>query len=61
VITESPALHIQDVQNAYGNTTIVFTAANSLWKIKQWKTQADSLHLQYFDVAEQGAFELNIE
>jgi competence protein ComEC len=61
VLTKNANISMPQVQNIFGNAIIVFDAANSLWKIKQWKTQADSLHLHYYDVAEQGAFELKIE
>jgi competence protein ComEC len=36
----------------------VFDSSAPLWKIRQWKKQADSLHLRHHSVPELGAFEM---
>jgi competence protein ComEC len=36
----------------------VFDSSNPLWKIREWKKQADSLHLRHHSVPEQGAFQM---
>jgi competence protein ComEC len=36
----------------------VFDGSASLWKIQQWKKEAESLHLRHHSTPEQGAFEL---
>lgn len=35
---------------------IIFDASNSLWKIEQWKTECEKLHLRYYSVPSSGAY-----
>lgn len=38
---------------------VVADATNNLWKIQEWKKQAEQLHLRFHSVPEQGAFLLD--
>jgi competence protein ComEC len=60
VLTKNTKLGLAEITEQYGKCLLVIDASNSLWKIKQWKSEAEFLHLQCFDVIENGAFEYNI-
>ncbi len=38
---------------------VVADATNGLWKIQEWKKQAEQLHLRFYSIPEQGAFLLD--
>lgn len=41
-------------------TEYIFDNSNPLWKIRQWKKAADSLHLRHQTISEQGALEVDL-
>jgi competence protein ComEC len=58
VISNGPRIHIPQLAAIFDCAQYVFDSSNPLWKIRQWKKQADSLHLRHHSVPEQGAFEM---
>ncbi len=60
ILTKNPKFSIASVQKAFLFKTLVFDASNTMWKIRRWKKDCDSLHLRFHSVPEQGAFEMNL-
>lgn len=60
VVSRNPRIRIADLANAFNCRQYVFDGSNSTWKINQWKRDCDSLHLQYFITADNGAYEMNL-
>jgi competence protein ComEC len=56
ILSHNPDITISKLAAAFHCRQYVFDASNSLWKIQQWKTGCDSLHLQSHSVSLQGAF-----
>lgn len=56
LISGSPTLRLERLYAVFDCSQYVFDSSNPLWKIRQWKKEADSLHLRHYTVAEQGAF-----
>ena len=59
IFSHNTNTQLADLVLAIQPSIIVFDGSNSMWKIKQWKTQCEYLHLRHFDTNEQGAFVLN--
>lgn len=59
IISGSPAISINELYRQFHCKTYVFDCSTPLWKIRGWKKEAESLHLQHHSVPEQGAFEYN--
>ncbi|MDE1192516.1 MAG: ComEC/Rec2 family competence protein [Arachidicoccus sp.] len=53
-------LNIQEVHNRFPKAFFVFTNANSLWKIEQWKKSCIGLHLHFHSIPDKGAFVMNM-
>ena len=58
VVTKSPKLNIADIAKVFDCKQFIFDGSNSLYKIKKWVRECDSLHLAYHVCSDQGAFEL---
>jgi len=56
VLQNSPTVTIAYLQQLFKARLYVWDSNNSLWKIRKWKKEADSLHLRHHSVPEQGAF-----
>lgn len=61
VISKNPKLFLPAVLKSFNVKQIVFDGSNSSWKISNWKNICDSSHIPYFNVAEKGAFVMNID
>lgn len=59
IIQNNPSLSISALSRAFDCDLYVFDGNNSLWKIRKWKKEADSLHLRHHSVPELGAFVMN--
>ena len=60
VISKSANIKIAQLANAFDCPLYVFDGSNSLWKIRQWKKDCDSLHLRHYSTQENGAFIMNL-
>lgn len=60
IVSGSPSLRLARLHTVFDCALYVFDASNPLWKIRQWKKEADSLHLRHHTVSEQGAFETDL-
>ena len=60
VISKSANVKIAQLANAFDCPQYVFDGSNSLWKIRQWKKDCDSLHLRHYSTQENGAFIMNL-
>jgi competence protein ComEC len=58
IISGNPKLQLPELATIFDCKKYIFDSSNPLWKIRQWKKQADSLHLRHHSVPEQGAFEM---
>jgi len=59
VISKNPHVRIAELQTVFDCKQFVFDGSNSSWKINQWKTDCDSLHLPNYSTPDKGAFELD--
>ena len=60
ILCGNPRLTIYQLTTVFNCTQYVFDSSNPLWKIQQWKKEADSLHLRHHSTSEQGAFEVDL-
>ncbi|MGI8951264.1 MAG: ComEC/Rec2 family competence protein [Chitinophagaceae bacterium] len=60
IISKNPHINISQIQSVFNCKEIIFDSSNPLWKIEQWKKACDSLHLRFYSVPEQGAFEMDL-
>jgi competence protein ComEC len=56
ILQDNPAITVAQLQQLFWVKIYVWDNNNSLWKIRKWKKEADSLHLRHHSVPEQGAF-----
>jgi competence protein ComEC len=60
IITKNPKIYISQIVQRFDCPQIIFDAANSMWKINNWKKDCDSLHLRHHSVATEGAFIMDL-
>lgn len=60
VLSHNPKMYLSKLAQLFNCKQYVFDASNPAWKIKYWKKDADSLGLQYYVVADKGAFEMDL-
>ena len=60
IISKKPKFTMADINNAFTFKQLVFDSSNPMWKIRGWKKDCDSLHLRFYSVPEQGAFEMDL-
>ncbi|MFZ6025495.1 MAG: ComEC/Rec2 family competence protein [Bacteroidota bacterium] len=56
ILQNNPAVTVAQLQQLFSAKLYVWDNNNSLWKIRKWKKEADSLHLRHHSVPEQGTF-----
>lgn len=56
IISKNAQMSMAALIQIFDCNEYIFDSSNSLWKIKKWKKEADSLHLRHHSVPEQGAF-----
>jgi len=61
LIRNKPNLNIEDISKFFLFEKIIFDASNPQWKIKNWKTDCQKLNIPYYDILENGAFEISLE
>ena len=60
VVSKNPKVYISRLNNSFTIKQIVFDGSVPAGKLKFWKKDCDSLHIPYHDVAEKGAFVMNL-
>jgi competence protein ComEC len=60
ILSGNPNIRISELAAMFNCRQYLFDSSNPLWKIRQWKKDADSLHLRHHTVSEQGAFEADL-
>jgi competence protein ComEC len=60
ILSKSTKIPLGTIQAAFSFRQLVFDSSNPMWKIRRWKKDCDSLHLRFYSVPEQGAFEMNL-
>ncbi len=60
IISKNPKIRIVSLAEIFNCKLFVFDASNPAWKIEKWKEECRSLNLNWYSVAETGAFIYNI-
>ena len=60
ILSKNPKLYFTQLTKIFNCKQYVFDGSNPTWKINYWKKDADSLGLQYYDVAKSGAFIMDL-
>lgn len=60
ILSKKPTITIPEINRVFAFKQLVFDSSNPLLKIRAWKKACDSLHLRFYSVPEQGAFEINL-
>ncbi len=61
IIQNNPNFKMEDISQNFIFEKIIFDTSNSQWKVENWKSDCQKLNIQYFDIFEQGAFEVTLE
>lgn len=61
VITKNPKLYINNIATIFNCNNYIFDGSNPAWKIKYWKKDCDSLHINYHICSLQGAYTLSLK
>ena len=61
IIQNNPNFQMETISQNFIFEKIIFDTSNSQWKVEKWKTDCQKLNFQYYDIFEQGAFELTLE
>ncbi|MBL7778879.1 MAG: ComEC family competence protein [Chitinophagales bacterium] len=56
VLSHSPKLYINKLLNYVDTRLVIFDTSNKDWRVKYWKTDCEKLNLNYWNVADKGAF-----
>jgi len=59
IVSGNCPVSIEEIWKNTNCNIIVADASNTVWKIQQWKKEAEQLHLRFHSVPEQGAFLAN--
>ncbi len=59
LLRNNPKLSVYTLDSIINFDTLIIDASNKYWNIKRWEKQCDSLHIQYWNIKEKGAFVLN--
>lgn len=59
VISKNARVQIAELASVFNCKQYVFDGSNSVYKVRQWKKDCDSLHLQSYSTADNGAFMVN--
>ena len=60
LIRNSPAIDMDDLGQAFNFKKIIFDNSNKKWKVEKWKEQCKNLNIEYYDIAVEGAFILDL-
>jgi len=60
ILSKNPKLYISQLQSSFSLGQIVIDGSVPSWKARLWKKDCDSLRIPYYDVAEKGAFVMNL-
>lgn len=56
IIRESPILNIPDLTQIFSFQQLIFDTSNKKWVVEKWKKECQALNINYYDVAEKGAW-----
>lgn len=60
ILSQNPNISLQEIIQQWPCRQFVADASNPLWKINQWKKEAEALHLRLHSIPESGAFVVNL-
>ncbi|NIM34938.1 MAG: DUF4131 domain-containing protein [Hydrotalea flava] len=60
ILSQNPNVSLLEIHRQWPCKQFVADGSNSLWKINQWKKEAEALHLRLHSIPESGAFTLNL-
>lgn len=61
LVSSSPKIFIEEIQAAFEFEKIIFDSSNKKWKVAEWKEKCEALNIEYYDVAEEGAFVFDLK
>lgn len=56
VVLNNPKFDIRHLKQFISIRQIIFDASNSKWRVEKWKKECEELDIDYYDVAEKGAW-----
>jgi competence protein ComEC len=60
ILSHAKRVNLKQLAEIFDCPLYVFDGSNSLWKIQEWKKEADNLHLRHHSTAEQGALVVDL-
>ena len=61
LLRNSPKIVIDELAHVFDFKQLIFDNSNKKWQVEKWKEQCQELGVKYYDIAEEGAFVLNID
>src|SRR5690606_17556050 len=61
ILSQNANVDLPELIKKFKPEIMIIDGSNSLWKIAQWKSDCEELHLPCFSVAEDGAFILSLQ
>ncbi len=61
LLRNTPKVKLEELRETFDFQQIIFDASNKKWRVEEWKTECDSLGLDYYDVNEEGAFVVDLK
>ena len=61
IIQNNPNFKMEDISKNFIFEKIIFDTSNFQWKVENWKSDCQKLNIKYYDIFEQGAFEVALE
>ena len=55
LITDNSPFNLATILAQTRCSHFIFDGSNAMWKIREWKKEAERLHLRYYSTPEQGA------
>lgn len=60
IISKNPIIYINNLASSLAIKRVVFDGSVPAWKATLWKKDCDSLHIPWYDVTTNGAFEMDL-
>ncbi len=61
LIRNSPKLVMNEIAHFFDFKKIIFDNSNKKWQVEKWRTQCDSLEIEYHDMVSDGAFIIDVK
>ena len=61
ILRNSPKILMEELDHVFNFKKIIFDNSNKKWQVEKWKEQCGELGIEYYDIAMEGAFILDIK